>query len=273
MEQSSSPSANPHKKLRVLMLHGFAQSACVFKSKTEGLRKQLESQIPPAPAPGSIVQCPGGIEFYFTTAPIELSLTDIPEAVFSPEERARSPLDAYGWWQRREADDGQPFYEGLDRALQSIALELEQNGPFEGIIGFSQGGTAAAMVASSLESGRQNHFSTAQLAGAMPFPHRSTHPPLRFVIACSGSKVDEDPSYAAFYEPKIATPVYHLLGSMDKVNNETRSLALVEACLVGRGNPDGASRVSYHPGGHILPVDPAQHATALAEFIRESISV
>ena len=105
----------------------------------------------------------------------------------------------------------------------------------------------------------------------MPFLIPSRHSPLRFAIACSGSQAgDDDPWYAAFYDPKIVTPVYHLLGSMDNVNNEARSLALVEACMFGRGKPDGVPRVSYHPGGHILPVDPVQCAAALAEFIRES---
>jgi hypothetical protein len=254
------------------MLHGFAQCGRIFESKTSSLRKHLQSQIPPAPAAGSIAQYPGGIEFCFMTAPIELTLADIPEAVFSAEERTRNPLDAYGWWQRRGGDEKQPFYEGLERALQSIALALEQKGPFDGIFGFSQGGTAAAMVASSLEPGRQSHFSTAQrTGGGMPFPLESEHSPLRFVINCSGSKAgDNDPLYAAFYEPKIVTPTYHLLGSSDNVNNEVRSLELVEACLFGRGKANGVSRVSYHPGGHILPVNSAQHAAALAEFIRGS---
>jgi hypothetical protein len=186
----------------------------------------------------------------------------IPEAIFSAEERARKPLDAYGWWQRRGKDNF-CFYEGLEAALQSIALTLEQQGPFDGILGFSQGGTAAAMVASALEPGRESHFSIA---------HQPKHPPLRFAIACSGSRASENPLYRAFYEPKIATPTYHLLGHSDNVANEARSLGLVRACLDGYGKPDGAPRVSYHPGGHVLPADPAQHAAALAEFIRESIN-
>lgn len=177
MDTLNAQRSNP-EKLRILMLHGFAQSARMFESKTKSLREHLESHIPPAPAYGYIPRYPGGIEFHFITAPIELALTDIPEAIFSAEERARKLLNAYGWWQRRGKEDF-CFYEGLEAALQSIALALGQQGPFDGIMGVSQSGTAAAIVASSLEPGRGSHFSIAQREGGMPYHIRidlSIHP-------------------------------------------------------------------------------------------------
>ena len=65
--------------------------------------------------------------------------------------------------------------------------------------------------------------------------------------------------YAAFYEPKISTRTLHVVGTLDSVVEESRSLALVEACV--------EPTVVYHPGGHFVPIG-KEMTGALVGFIR-----
>ena len=81
----------------------------------------------------------------------KLSYSDIPGAA-TDLEGDDSP-EAYGWWRRK--GEGEPYtYEGMDRGLATIAETMQRDGPFDGVIGFSQGGAAAGMVAALLEDGR-----------------------------------------------------------------------------------------------------------------------
>jgi predicted esterase len=126
------------------------------------------------------------------------------------------------------------------------------------VLGFSQGAAAAAMVASLLEDRRAAAFGAdggeqcpASFVGSLP---------LRFAVCYSGFCAPR-PRYRAFYEPPIATPVLHFIGSLDGVVEEGRSLELVRACE----NP----RVVYHPGGHFVPIG-KDMVGQLVAFIREA---
>ena len=229
------------RKLKILMLHGFTQNGHLFEIKTKALKKALEKNFPPAPKPGHLKQYPGGLELHYPTAPIRLELKDIPGMEVDGD---KEDPEAYGWWRRK--GDSEPFvYAGMEMGLARIADVLKEHGPFDGVLGFSQGGAAAGMVASLLESGRREAFETAQTKGGMRFPdsftqdsgfiEESIHPPLKFAVSYSGFGAATNPSYQAFYEPKIVTPMLHFLGSVDVVVSEQRSLRLVDACVDGRG--------------------------------------
>jgi len=145
---------------------------------------------------------------------------------------------------------------------------LDAEGPFVGVVGFSQGGCAAGMVASLLEAGRREAFRKAEGKGGMPYPESFAelrHPPLRFAVSYSGFGAPHG-LYRAFYEPKIGTPMVHFIGSLDTVVDEARSRRLVDACDAG-----GRDRVVYHPGGHFLPTQ-KQFLNVLIGFIQESIA-
>jgi fermentation-respiration switch protein FrsA (DUF1100 family) len=83
---------------------------------------------------------------------------------------------------------------------------------------------------------------------------------LKFAVSYSGFFAPSE-RYAAFYEPKIATPVLHVIGSLDSVVEEGRSTGLVDRCVGGK------ERVIMHPGGHFVPVN-KEMAGALVGFIR-----
>lgn len=249
------------------MLHGFTQSGPLFHAKTRALEKNLQKAFP-------------SIELHYPTAPIRLPKADIPtfggtnpESEDTANEIEDGP-DAWGWWRRK--GEAEPFtYEGIELGLARIAEVLKSEGPFDGVIGFSQGGAAAGMVASLLEPERRKSFETAQAKGGMSFPEPFVndtgfvegiiHPPLKFAVSYSGFAASTNPLYQAFYEPQIRTPMLHFLGSLDTIVEEKRSLRLVDACVNGRKE----GRLIYHPGGHFLPSNQRPYVAALISFIKE----
>jgi hypothetical protein len=162
-------------------------------------------------------------------------------------------------------------YEGIEGGIARIADAIAAEGPFDGVVGFSQGGCLAGMVASLLEDGRREAFgaASAQDGTKIAYPSSFVRPdgrpiqaPLKFAIAYSGFAAPMK-HYSAFYEPRIGTPTMHFLGSLDTVVEEKRSLALVECCQ--------DKRVVTHPGGHLLPSQKVWLDAALM-FIQECMS-
>lgn len=135
------------------------------------------------------------------------------------------------------------------------------------MVGFSQGGAMAAIIASLLEDGRESAFnSTTSPCSPFPFPKTWTllkttlpQPPLRFAVSYSGFYAPLPP-YAPFYTPKIATRFLHVIGSLDSVVEEERSVGLVDRC-------EKATKV-VHPGGHFVPVG-KEFAGVLVGFLRD----
>lgn len=221
--------------------------------------------------PNSILSYPSG--------PVSLSPDDIPGYDSSAHTTPTGDIESYGWWRRK---DGTPLYVGIDKGMQRIADTIRAEGPFDGVIGFSQGAAAAAMVASLLEGDeRREAFRRAreqqegpaskdEAERKMAFPQswveadgKAVQPPLKFAIVYSGFQAPLD-YYSAFYEPKITTPVLHFIGSLDTVVEESRSRALVEACA------GGEERVAVHAGGHFLPSQKVWLDAAVG-FIRECV--
>ncbi len=152
-------------------------------------------------------------------------------------------------------------YSGIEEGLQRIADCIRSSGPFDGVIGFSQGAAAAAMVAALLEGeARKEAFD--ELArerkkkkGGMRYPEcfldddvdgGFVQGPLRFAVCYSGFRAPGR-LYEGFYEPRIRTRVLHVLGQVDVVVDEGRGRELVGACEGGEG------WVVVHPGGHFVP--------------------
>jgi pimeloyl-ACP methyl ester carboxylesterase len=132
------PSA--HSALRILCLHSFRMSGNI-------LRRQLS-------------------EFSNFEAVIhdlaELSFLDGPR-VCDAEAEARMPsrLKAilpppyYEWWNRREATDGSGdvYYDSMEETIALVRDHIAAHGPFDGILGFSQGGSLAHLMCMLQDSG------------------------------------------------------------------------------------------------------------------------
>ncbi|CZT46535.1 related to dihydrofolate reductase [Rhynchosporium secalis] len=258
----------------LIFFPGFTQSGPLFHAKTRALEKILTKAFPalsPAPhnrkaSPGNLLSYPGGIQLIYPTAPIRLQPADIPG--FSASEQSESEKedpDAWGWWKK---DSSTGHYIGLDEGLETIRKAIEEVGGIDGVIGFSQGGAMAAMLAALLEDGRESHFLP---SSPLPYPPsylslRSTLPqqPLRFAVSYSGFYAQPE-LYKPFYEPKIKTRFLHVIGSLDSVVEEDRSQGLVERC-----EEEVRTKV-VHPGGHFVPVG-REYAGVLVGWLRDVLS-
>ncbi len=137
------------------------------------------------------------------------------------------------------------------------------------MLGFSQGGALAALVAAALEGGASSSSSPPR-APPGPGPEwawvaalrvANGGRPLRFAAVYSGFW-GPPPDLGWLYDPPIRTPTLHFLGSLDTVVDEERSQALVERCV----DPI----VLVHPGGHYVPVS-KDWVMPLSGFIKKCL--
>ncbi|KAL4953241.1 serine hydrolase FSH [Aspergillus filifer] len=252
--------------LKLLMLHGYTQSGPLFHAKSRALIKHITKAFPLHE-----------IAAIYPTGPLRLNPSDIPGYEPSQDTNEDTEIEAYGWYRRSNTAEP-PLYVGLEDGLDSIAKVLGEEGPFDGVIGFSQGAAMAAMVVSLLEgTARREAFakfapSSASSEGVEGFPYppsfaKLNHPAMKFALCYSGFRSPGD-RYRAFYEsPAIQTPILHVLGSLDAVVDESRSRSLVDACV---GDPEDEGKVVWHPGGHFLPSQ-RPYLDAAVRFITECL--
>ncbi|KAH8702981.1 serine hydrolase FSH [Phaeosphaeriaceae sp. PMI808] len=236
----------PPHPIKILMLHGYTQSGPSFQAKTGALRKSLQKSFP------------NGCTLVYPTAPHRLSPAD--ESFLVTEQENEQQLDAWAWWRRTATPPGaggkgkRYTYSGLDTTFAFLARLMKDEGPFTGVIGFSQGAALAALLASLLEPHRESAFAQSSTS-AFAFPHSFTpppQPPFKFAVCYSGFRPDDDSPYAPFFEPRIETPTLHFFGMQDVVVEERRGVALVD-----------------HPGGHFLPGTQKASVGALIGFMKE----
>ena len=156
----------------------------------------------------------------------------------------------------------------MEKGFSTVSAMLSSEGPFDGVIGFSQGAALAAMTASLLEGqSRKDAFAKAEQKSkyAISFPssfESLAHPPMKFCIAYCGFRAPGE-RYRAFYEePDIHTPTCHFIGSLDTVVEESRTQALVDAC-----GGTAKTQIVTHPGGHFVPSG-KEFLNAAAHFIQ-----
>ena len=259
-----SASANTNSKpLRILLLHGYTQSGPLFSAKTRALHKAFQKSFSPR-----------SVQFSYPTGPCRLRPVDVPgfsssdQADGAAENDSKAEVEAYGWWQRKDSIEEGVVYKGIEEGVAAIANCIREEGPFDGVIGFSQGAAAAAMVASLLEGEyRLRGFEETEKAGGMKYPESFcgkdgfVQPPLKFAIVYSGFRAPGE-RYDGFYKPNIKTKLLHFIGQLDTVVEEERSRGLVACCE--------EESVVVHPGGHFLPSQrPWLDACVL--FVREAL--
>lgn len=112
------------RKLRILALHGFASNAFQFSRRLGALRKA----------------CHDTTEWHFLNAPILVQPVSVTLGLEARDERVTeaTPLEEQprAWWR---ADDETGEYVGWSGTLDYINEALEREGPFDGVLGFSQG--------------------------------------------------------------------------------------------------------------------------------------
>ncbi|KAI0835462.1 serine hydrolase-domain-containing protein [Hypoxylon sp. FL0890] len=252
--QKKTPSIPKGKtETKILMLHGYTQSGPLFSSKTKALSKLLTKALSPPPFnlhPTLI----------YPTGPHRLRPSDIPGYVPPEGEEAAAEEDEGDNWAWFRKDEATGSYRGLEAGMERIASAIAEAGGVDGICGFSQGGATAALVAAALEHPYRTPPPSSSVTSPSPSDSdakevdwswvdslraANNNQPLKFCVVYSGFYGPPE-ALRWLYEPKIATPTLHFLGSLDTVVEESRSHGLVDRCQ----DPT----VVVHPGGHYVPV-------------------
>ncbi|KAJ2764129.1 Ovarian cancer-associated protein 2 [Coemansia nantahalensis] len=234
------------RRLRILCLHGYEQDSAIFQTR---LRRHMEALKDTA-------------DFVFVDAPNTLRPYDVDgmdNVARAADARAGRSLGRTlrGWYWPRSLDPEDVC--GLEASIAHLESVLEQQGPFDGVFGFSQGkypppavcptrrGLMAAVLCARLE--RQQ-----QTPGG-----RATHPPFRFAVIASGYKL-KDAKWAHVYETPIGTQSLHLYGVLDSMIHISQSMELQGAFA----RPVGLSFL----GDHFVPKS-HEAVRAVQQFVEQ----
>ncbi|MDN7183325.1 serine hydrolase family protein [Caballeronia sp. SEWSISQ10-4 2] len=206
------------KKLRVLCLHGYHGSASVLRDQMSALTSVLEPLA----------------EFVFVDAP------------------SRANGD-FGWWhavqdmQGFDADPGVIVYKGWRNTYDWMISLFKNEGPFDGVFGFSQGAALAGLLVG--------------LRSMDGKPSEQT--PLAFDFAImAGGFLANDPSLARLYESPASydLPSVHIIGRSDSVVPSQHSRMLASKF--------GKPLILEHDGGHVIAARP-EIRRQLASFLKQ----
>ena len=176
-------------------------------------------------------------------APHEATASFLPKDVDGDAGEGRG--NPRGWWNAAEAAERpatSKAYVGLEDSLALARQTLQEHGPFDGLLGFSQGATLGALLCLA------------------PSPL----PPLRFAVLVSGF-MPRDPAL----EPLVGTaegppplrvplPSLHVMGENDQLVAAASSQRLSD-CFAG-------ATLHRHEGGHLVPSS-ADFRALLKDFV------
>lgn len=209
------------ESLRILVLHGYRQSAKTCKEKLGAFRKNLK-KLP--------------LEFVYITAPNKIPVENSND-VASPKE------DEYGWWFSAEDNTYDPLSpsdvsKGYDESIELVKATFKNQGPFDGVLGFSQGACFLSILCALREQGYLS-FKFAILVAA--FKSRSL-------------------GHSIYYTEPITCPTLHVFGDTDRVIPKENS----EDLLKHFSNHTTLN----HPGGHFVPTQAPQKKVYI-EFLEQ----
>ena len=255
------PKSSDGRKLKILCLHGYAQNAEFFRQRTGSIRKKLKStcdfhflnvgksyttQASSTRLADPIRSATHMCEPCLGQAPHEATASFLPTDVNGDAGEGRG--DQRGWWNAAEAAEspGQSkTYVGLEDSLALARQTLQEDGPFDGLLGFSQGATLGAILCLAPSS-------------LPPLP------PLRFAVLVSGF-MPRDPALellvgTADGRPPLRVPLpsLHVMGENDQLVAATSSRRLSD-CFAG-------ATLHYHEGGHLVPSS-ADFRALLKDFV------
>lgn len=204
---------------------GFGQSGAEFEISTRRLRDALKSTLPHSELHDEICA------FEYPTAP--LALHDTYEAQVGKGR--------FAWWRRL---DNIGEYTELSATLMYLKDYITNQGPFDGVVGFSQGATLAHMLASWCEASVSSRRRDALARQGRPLSSTPPQNPFRFSIGFAGWKGTEA-YHGGFYDPAMETPTLFVRGQWD-VNVPSRAPSELLNCST-RG------QFLEHSGTHYVP--------------------
>ena len=205
------------RKPRFLCIHGFRTSG-------EILKKQVEKW------PQEVLQ---KIDLVFPDGPFPAQGKSDVEGIFDPPY--------YEWFQfNKEFTE----YTNFDECLNYIEDYMIKHGPFDGLLGFSQG----AILSGGLPGLQANGVALTKV------------PKIKFLIIIGGAQLKSPTVAEKAYSSPIQCPSLHFLGDKDFL--KPYGLELLNSCV----DPV----IIHHPKGHTIPRIDDENLPTMLSFI-ESI--
>jgi pimeloyl-ACP methyl ester carboxylesterase len=261
---SSPPGDEMRRKLRLLCLHSFRTSGEILREQVRlaGWEETL----------GDLV------EFHVMDAPHPASGPVPPDVLaFFPDVPYRE------WWNATERADPDGSgrktmtYVGLEESLARVKREFDERGPFDGVLGFSQGATLTTILAAKGVADAWGPFADASAANASPDASRPKPktPPV-FAVCVSGAAArtrEADATYRAARDANAnanatdastsasnsPSPSLHIIGEADRVVPPPASERAAARCFVD-------PVVARHPRGHVVPRLEGDAAETVRQF-------
>lgn len=188
------------KKMKILCLHGFRTSGSFLK-------KQISKWDP-------------SIFAHFDL--------DFPDGLFpaggKSDIEGYFPPPYFEWFQ---FDKDFTEYTNLEECISYLCDYITTKGPYDGLLGFSQGATLSALLLGYQSQGKV----------------LKDHPPIKFLISISGSKFRIPSICDVAYKDPIKAKSVHLIGEKDWLKLPSQDLAAAfQDPLIIR-----------HPQGHAVP--------------------
>ncbi|KAK0584822.1 hypothetical protein LWI29_019255 [Acer saccharum] len=188
------------KKMKILCLHGFRTSGSF-------LQKQISKWDP-------------SIFSHFHL--------DFPDGIFpaggKSEIEGIFPPPYFEWFQ---FDKDFTEYTNLEECISYLCEYITNKGPFDGLLGFSQGATLSALLLGYQAQGKV----------------LKEHPPMKVFVSISGSKFRDPKICEVAYKDKIKVKSVHFIGAKDwlKLPSEELATAFENPLIIN------------HPQGHTVP--------------------
>ncbi|BFG37677.1 hypothetical protein CerSpe_239510 [Prunus speciosa] len=188
------------KKMKILCLHGFRTSGSFLQKQISKWDASIFSQFD--------LDFPDGI---FPAG----GKSDI-EGIFPPPY--------YEWFQ---FDKDFTEYTNLEECITYLCDYITSKGPFDGLLGFSQGATLSGLLLGYQAQGKL----------------LKEHPPFKFFISVSGAKFRDPKICDIAYKDTIKAKSVHFIGAKDWLKLPSEDLA------AEFDNP----LIIRHPQGHTIP--------------------
>ncbi|KAI3798622.1 hypothetical protein L1987_33900 [Smallanthus sonchifolius] len=208
-----------NNKLRILCLHGFRTSGAILQKLVERWPEPLLPKL----------------DLVFMDGPYLARGKSALDGIFEP------PF--YEWFQSDE--EYKEFY-NFEECVAKVEEFMLTHGPFDGVLGFSQGAMLTATIPGMQREG----------VALMKVPK------VKFVIIASGAKFGSSkfgtPKLAsASFSTPITTPSLHFIGETDIIKEE--GIGLLESFV----DPV----VIHHPDGHTIPSLDDKSLEVFCDFI------
>ncbi|KAM7534496.1 hypothetical protein Aperf_G00000106534 [Anoplocephala perfoliata] len=207
--------------LKILCIHGYRQTGLKFREKSGAFRKILK----------------GSCEFVFIDAPLKIP------SIEGDDDITR------GWWFSKpddsfQADEYTDFQRGFEESAEFVKNVLKTQGPFDGILGFSQGAAFVTLLQILMEY----------------HPEEWDAPTVKFAILFATFKSRSSVHLSLYKtDQPIKMPTLLVYGQADKVIPRE----MTEDLIPYYADPHN---IMVHPKGHLIPTD-APAKQAYREFI------